>query len=237
MTNNKITTGDPTSTVSVSKISAKPPERTIHFLVVDDHAIIRSGMKQILADAFSKAVFGEAENGFEALKKIPEKPWDIVLLDISMPGGSGLDVLKQLVEARPGMAVLVLSMHPEDQFAVRVLKAGAAGYVTKNTASEEVVGAVRKVLAGGKYISASLAENLVSGLNTGVTKFPHESLSERESQVMRLIALGKSAKEIAADLNLSVKTVSTYRTRVLEKMKLKTNADIIRYAMHEKLVE
>jgi len=217
--------------------AARPADRPIHFLVVDDHSIIRQGMKQILADAFSNAVFGEADNGYEALKKIPEKPWDIVLLDISMPGGSGLDVLKQLIEARPGMAVLVLSMHPEDQFALRVLKAGAAGYVTKNTASEEVVGAIKKVLAGGKYISSTLAESLVTGLSAGPAKFPHESLSERESQVMRLIALGKSAKEIAADLNLSVKTVSTYRTRILEKMKLKTNADIIRYAMQEKLVE
>ena len=215
----------------------KPADRPIHFLVVDDHAIIRQGMRQILADAFTQAVFGEADNGPEALKMVREKPWDIVLLDISMPGGSGLDVLKQLVEARPTMAVLVLSMHPEDQFALRVLKSGASGYVTKNTASEEVVGAIKKVLAGGKYISASLAENLVTGLNTGVTRTLHESLSEREAQVMRMIAQGRSGKEIAAELALSVKTVSTYRARVLEKMKLKTNADIIRYAMHEKLVE
>jgi DNA-binding NarL/FixJ family response regulator len=220
-----------------SKSPAKTPERVIHFMIVDDHAIIRQGLKQILADAFKKSVFGEAENGHEALRKISDQPWDVVLLDISMPGGNGLDVLQQLVDARAGMAVLVLSMHPEDQFAVRVLKGGAAGYVTKNTASEEVVGAVKKVLAGGKYISASLAENLATGLTPSSGKSPHETLSQREAQVLRLIAVGKSAKEIAADLALSVKTVSTYRARILEKMKLKTNADIIRYAMHEKLVE
>jgi DNA-binding NarL/FixJ family response regulator len=220
-----------------SKSPDKTPERTIHFLIVDDHAIIRQGLKQILADSFKKAVFGEAENGPAAVAKMRDQPWDVVLLDISMPGGSGLDVLQQLTGARPEMAVLVLSMHPEDQFAARVLKSGAAGYLTKNTASEEVVGAVKKVLAGGKYISASLAESFASGLTPASGEPRHEALSQREAQVMRLIAQGKSTKEIASDLALSIKTVSTYRARLLEKMNFKTNADIIRYAMHEKLVD
>jgi two-component system invasion response regulator UvrY len=159
------------------------------------------------------------------------------LLDITMPGKSGLDVLKQIVEAQPNIAVLVLSMHPEDQYAVRVLKSGAAGYITKNTASEEVIGAVKKVLTGGKYVSAALAESLALSLNAPAGKAPHEILSDREYQVMRLIALGRSVKEIAFELSLSVKTISTYRTRIMEKTKLKTNAEIIRYAVHEKLVE
>ncbi len=206
-------------------------------LIVDDHVIIREGLKQILADAFSEAEFGEASNGAEALKQIETQPWDIVLLDITMPGKGGLDVLKQMVNSQPNVAVLVLSMHPEDQYAMRALKTGAAGYLTKNIASEEVVGAVKKVLAGGKYVSPSLAEELAANLNTSVLKTPLQTLSDREFQVMRLIAMGKAVKEIGFELSLSVKTVSTYRTRILLKMKLKTNADIIRYALHEKLVE
>ncbi|HEX4644345.1 MAG TPA: response regulator transcription factor [Verrucomicrobiae bacterium] len=209
----------------------------IRILIVDDHALVRQGLKQVLADAFPKAEFGEADNANAALEKIWKQPWNIALLDITMPGKSGLDVLKQIVDAQPNLAVLVLSMHPEDQYAVRVLKTGAAGYLTKNTASEEVAGAVKKVLAGGKYVSASLAENLAANLNVPTGKSPHEILSDREYQVMRFIALGKSVKEIAFELSLSVKTISTYRSRVMEKMKLKTNADIIRYAVHEKLVD
>ena len=204
---------------------------------MDDHAIIRQGLRQILADAFTRASFGEATNANDALDLVAKSPWDVVLLDITMPGKSGLDVLKQMVDAQPNMAVLVLSMHPEDQYAVRVLKTGAAGYITKNTASEEVIGAVKKVLAGGKYVSAALAENLATNLNSPSGKAPHELLSDREYQVMRMIALGRSVKEIAFELSLSVKTISTYRTRIMEKTKLKTNADIIRYAVHEKLVE
>lgn len=217
--------------------TTKPAASLIRILIVDDHVIIRQGLKQILADAFSKAVFGEANNGAEALEQIGKNPWDVVLLDITMPGKGGLDVLHQVVNAQPNLAVLVLSMHPEDQYAVRVLKAGAAGYLTKNTASEEVVSAVKKVLTGGKYVSAALAEELAANLIAPASKAPHEILSDREYQVMRLIALGKSVKEIGFDLSLSVKTISTYRTRIMEKMKLKTNADIIRYAMHEKLVD
>jgi two-component system invasion response regulator UvrY len=213
---------------------AKSP---IHILIVDDHALVRQGLKQVLADAFTKAEFGEADTANAAMEKIWKQRWDVALLDITMPGKSGLDVLKQMVDAQPNLAVLVLSMHPEDQYAVRVLKTGAAGYLTKNTASEEVVGAVKKVLAGGKYVSAALAETLAEGLNAPAGKSPHETLSDREYQVMRFIAVGKSVKEIAFELSLSVKTISTYRSRVMEKMKLKTNADIIRYAVHEKLVD
>ena len=211
--------------------------KEIRVLIVDDHGIIRQGLRQILSDAFPRAVFGEAESGNVALDQVAKSRWDIVLLDITMPGKSGMDVLKQIVEAQANIAVLVLSMHPEDQYAIRVLKSGAAGYITKNTASEEVVGAVKKVLAGGKYVSASLAENLAASLNAPTGKAPHEMLSDREYQVMRLIAVGKSVKEIAFELSLSVKTISTYRTRIMEKTKLKTNAEIIRYAVHEKLVE
>jgi two-component system invasion response regulator UvrY len=222
---------------AVASSPAKPAERAIRILIVDDHSIIRKGLKQILVDAFPKAVFGEANDGNEALEQVGKQPWDIVLLDLSMPGKSGLDVLKQMVSSQPNVAVLVLSMHPEDQYAVRVLKTGAAGYITKNTASEEVIGAIQKVLAGGKYVSASLAENLASSLTAPAGQLTHEVLSDREYQVLRLIAVGKSVKEIGFELSLSVKTISTYRTRIMEKMKLKTNADIIRYAVHEKLVD
>ena len=211
--------------------------KEIRILIVDDHVIIRQGLRQILADAFPKAIFGEANNGQEALNQAAKQRWDVALLDITMPGKSGMDVLKQMVEAQANMAVLVLSMHPEDQYAVRVLKSGAAGYLTKNTASEEVVNAVKKVLAGGKYVSSALAENLAKNLNAPAGKAPHELLSDREYQVMRLIALGRSVKEMAFELSLSVKTISTYRTRIMEKTNLKTNADIIRYAVHEKLVD
>src|SRR5262249_53225180 len=155
----------------------------------------------------------EANNGQEALEMMWKQPWQVVLLDITMPGKSGLDVLKQMVDAQPNVAVLVLSMHPEDQYAVRVLKTGAAGFITKNTASDEVGGAVKKVLAGGKYVSSALAESLATNLNAPAGKAPHQMLSDREYQVLRMIALGKSVKEIGFELSLSVKTISTYRTR------------------------
>lgn len=215
----------------------KPTAEPVRILIVDDHSIIRQGLRQLLAEEFTNATFGEANNGNEALDQIWKQPWDVVLLDITMPGKGGLDVLKQLVSAHPNMAVLVLSMHPEDQYAVRVLKTGAAGYITKNTASEEVVGAVKKVLAGGRYVSSSLAENLAASLNAPLETPRHEILSDREYQVLRLIAMGKSVKEIGFELSLSVKTISTYRTRIMEKMQLKTNADIIRYAVHQRLVD
>ena len=213
------------------------PTKQLSILIVDDHAIIRQGLRQILADAFPNAAFGEAVSANQALERIASQHWDVALLDITMPGKSGLDILKQVVNAHANTAVLVLSMHPEDQYAVRVLKIGAAGYITKDTASEEVVTAVKKVLAGGKYVSAALAETLASGLNAPAEGPLHEALSDREYQVLRLIAVGKSVKEIGFELSLSVKTISTYRTRIMDKMKLKTNADLIRYAMHQKLVD
>lgn len=229
----------PKAAAAPSSAPAKSAAETkeIRILIVDDHVIIRQGLRQILADAFPKAVFTEATTANQGLELVTKQRFEVVLLDITMPGKSGLDVLKQMVDAQPNIAVLVLSMHPEDQYAVRVLKTGAAGYITKNTASEEVIGAVKKVLAGGKYVSAALAENLATSLNAPAGKAPHETLSDREYQVMRMIAQGRSVKEIAFELSLSVKTISTYRTRIMEKTKLKTNADIIRYAVREKLVE
>src|SRR5437660_6064745 len=197
-------------------------------LLVDDHTIVRDGLKQILSRTFPQAVFGEARNAREAFAAIENTKWDVILLDISLPGQSGLDVLKQIKILQSEAKVLVLTMHPEDQYATRVLKAGASGYLTKETASEEVVTAVNKLLAGGKYVSAAFAQNLLAGLGNPTPKAPHEMLSDREYQVLRLLASGKSSKEIGSDLGLSIKTVSTYRTRVLKKLNLKTNADIIR---------
>jgi len=209
----------------------------LRILLVDDHIIVRDGLKQILSKHFAQAVFGEACNGREALGAIEKNPWDVILLDITMPGQSGLDILKQIKNLQPEARVLVLTMHPEDQYAARVLKAGASGYLTKETASEEVVNALIKILAGGKYVSAAFAQILLSGLANPTPKAPHEILSDREYQLLRMTAAGKTVKEIGADLGLSVKTISTYRTRVLKKLNLKTNADIIRYAIREKLVE
>src|SRR5213595_2297800 len=207
-------------------------------LLTDDHAVVRHGLKQILADEFRKASFGEARNAQEALKKIWKEDWDVVVLDITMPGRSGLEVLREIKKSKPKLPVLVLSMHPEGQFAVRVLKRGASGYMTKESAPEEVVGAIKKVLAGGRYVSPSLAEKLANYLSGGETqKQPQEKLSDREFQVLRLIASGKIVSEIAKELSLSVKTISTYRTRILEKMGLKNNAELMHYAMQHQLME
>jgi two-component system invasion response regulator UvrY len=193
-------------------------------------------LKQILADEFTNAVFGEAGNAHEALTKIWHAAWDLVVLDITMPGRSGLEVLREIKKGFPGLPVLVLSMHPENQFAVRVLKCGAAGYLTKESAPEQLVGAVKKVVAGGRYVSSALAERLASHLAAGNQRPPQELLSDREFQVLRLIASGKIVSEIARDLCLSVKTISTYRTRILEKMELKNNAELMHYAIQHQLV-
>jgi DNA-binding NarL/FixJ family response regulator len=217
--------------------SSQSEKKPLRILIADDHAIVRKGLKQVLIDEFGPIEFGEASNGQEALAQVQQAQWDVALLDVSMPGPSGLDVLKQLKELQPTTRVLVLSMHPEDQYAVRVLRAGAAGYLTKNTASDLVAEAVKKVLAGGTYVSPSLAESLAGNLNQPPTKAPHEKLSDREFQILRLIAAGKSVKEIGFDLSLSVKTVSTYRTRLLQKLKLTTTAELIRYALREGLIE
>jgi DNA-binding NarL/FixJ family response regulator len=208
----------------------------IKILIADDHPVVRRGLKQILAEERDLKAAGEAANAIELLEKVRREHWDVVLLDITMPGRGGLEVLKELRRDFPKLPVLVLSVHPEDQFGLRVLKSGAAGYLTKDSAPEELVKAVRKVCGGGKYVSPSLAEKLALHLEADSDKPPHEILSDREFQVMRLIAAGKSVSEIAKELSLSVKTISTYRTRILEKMNLKTNAELTRYAIERRLV-
>jgi two-component system, NarL family, invasion response regulator UvrY len=203
-------------------------------LIVDDHAIFREGLKRILSDEFEGATFGEAGNATEALEQVWKKKWDLVLLDITMHGRTGLDVLKEIRSSAANLPVLVLSGHPEEQYAVRVLRAGAAGYLTKESAPRDLSSAVRKLLGGGKYISTSLAEQLATEIQSPQGDL-HERLSNREYQVMLLIAAGKMPKEIGSELSLSAKTVSTYRSRVLEKLKLRNNAEIMRYVVERKL--
>jgi len=198
---------------------------------------VRHGLKQILADEFKRATFGEGRNAQEALDLVWKENWDVVVLDVTMPGRSGLDVLREIKKHRPRLPVLVLSMHPENQFAVRVLKRGASGYMNKESAPAELVGAIKKVLAGGRYVSTSLAEKLATYLSSDSQKPAQELLSDREFQVLRLIASGKIVSEIARELSLSVKTISTYRTRILEKMGLRNNAELMHYAMQNQLVE
>jgi len=205
-------------------------------LLVDDHEVVRQGLKQILAESFPKAAFGDASSGDEALRRVRAESWDIAVLDISLPGRGGLETLKDLRQENPRLPVLVLSMHPEEQFAVRALKAGAAGYVTKRTAARDVVAAVRKVLSGGRYVSASLAERLAAQTQAGSVEMPHETLSDREYQVFRKLAMGKTVKQIGKELNLSPQTVSTHRTHILEKMGMQSNAELIQYAMQSQIL-
>jgi len=209
----------------------------IKILVADDHAVVREGLKRIIAETADLVVAGEASNGQEVLEKVQSGHWDVVLLDISMPGRGGLDVLRQLRGEKPKLPILVLSMHSEDQYAVRVLKAGAAGYLTKDSAPEQLVNAIRRVIRGRKYISPSVAEKLAFDLEIDFKEALHENLSDREYQVLCMIASGKTVTEIAERLALSVKTISTYRTRILEKMKMSNNAELIRYAIKHGLVE
>jgi DNA-binding NarL/FixJ family response regulator len=206
-------------------------------LLTDDHAVVRQGLKLILADHFKRAVFGEASNAQEAFACVAREKWDVAVLDVTMPGRSGLEVLKEMKRLRPKMPVLILSMHPEDQFAVRMLQTGAAGYLTKESAGEQLVGAIEKVVAGGRYISASLAERMATYLDKDVQKQPYERLSDREFLILRMIASGKTVSQIAKELSLSVKTISTYRARVLEKMDMNTNAQLTHYALQNGLVE
>ena len=209
----------------------------IKILIADDHAVVREGLKQIISENPDMLVTDEANNGQEVLNKVSEQHYDVVLLDITMPGRSGLDVLKQLKSKKPKLPVLMLSVHPEEQYAVRTLKAGASGYLTKGSATEELIAAIRKISQGKKYVSSSLAEKLAFDLDMDYEKPRHETLSDREYQVMSMIASGKTVKEIADELSLSVQTISTYRSRILEKMKMKNNAEIIYYAVKQGLVE
>src|ERR1043166_936163 len=209
----------------------------IKVVVVDDHAVVREGLKRIVSESGGMTVTGEAADGHEALRVIKSEPCDVVLLDITMPNKSGLDVLKELHAESPRLPVLVLSMHGEDQYAIRVLRAGAAGYLTKDSAPAKLVQAIRKVVRGGKYVSATLAERLVFDLGTDSDKVPSQMLSQRAFQVLCMIASGKTVTMIGEELALSVKTISTYRVRILEKLNMKNNAELTRYAIKEGLVD
>jgi two-component system invasion response regulator UvrY len=209
----------------------------IRILIADDHAIFREGLKHILSECADVNVAAEAKNGQEVLEKIWHDKYDMVLLDISMPGMSGLEVLKQLKIEKPKLPVLVLSMHPEEQYAVRVLRAGASGYLTKESAPDELITAIRKISQGRKYITSSLAERLASEMEIDSEKPLHETLSDREYQVLRMIAAGKTITQIAENLSLSIKTVSTYRTRIMEKMNMKTTAELMHYAINHHLLD
>jgi DNA-binding NarL/FixJ family response regulator len=209
----------------------------IKVLIADDHPIVRQGLRQILSGIPDMAVAGEAVNAQETLDQVRAGGWDVLVLDITMPDRSGFDILKELKHEQPDLPVLVLSIHAEEQLAVRVLKAGASGYLTKENAPAELIKAIRQVVGGGKYISPSLAETLAAGLDAASDRPRHKALSDREFQVMQMMAGGKTLAEIAGELSLSAKTVSTYRTRLLEKMDLKTNAEIIRYAIENGLIE
>jgi len=206
-------------------------------LIADDHAVFRRGLKETLSEAFPRVVFGEAQTAQETFELAQREDWNVIILDISMPGRSGLDILDDLRRSRPKIPVLLLTMHPEQQFARRALKAGAAGYLTKDSVPEELKEAIKRISTGGRYVSATLAETLAVDLGRGADLPIHELLSDREFQVLRMIASGKTVKEVADELSLSVKTVSTYRSRILEKTGLKTTADLIRYALQTQLVE
>lgn len=207
----------------------------VRILIGDDHTIVRRGLKQIVEES-SEMTVDEAKNGQEVLEKTRTIDYDILVLDISLPDRSGLDILKHLKNVKPDLPILILSIHPEEQYAVRVLRAGAAGYLSKDSASDELMAAIHKVSQGGKYITASLAEKLAFDLEKTTKTALHETLSDREFQVMCMIASGKTVKEIAESLCLSVKTISTYRTRILDKMGMKNNAQITHYAIKNQLV-
>jgi two-component system, NarL family, invasion response regulator UvrY len=206
-------------------------------IIADDHEIVRAGLKQIIADDPELKVEEEAGDGQELLEKLRKKKFDVVLLDMKMPGRSGLEILKQLKLEHPALPVLVLSMHSEEQYAVRTIKAGASGYITKETAPDKLIEAIRRVCEGGKYISPSLAEKLADSIADSRSNPPHEYLTDREFQVMCMIASGKTITEIAKELFLSVKTISTYRQRILEKMNLKNNAELTHYVISNNLLE
>ncbi len=208
----------------------------IKVLICDDHAVVRQGLKQILTEDSKKFFCDEAQNGREVLDKIIEENWDAVVLDISMPGMTGIEILKEIKKIKPKLPVLVLTVHSEEQFGLRALKAGASGYLTKDSAPDELINAINRIVSGGKYINQQIAEILVNDFGRDSDKPLHETLSDREFQIMRLIASGKAPTQIADELALSIKTVSTYRARLLEKMKFSTNAEVTHYAITNKLV-
>lgn len=209
----------------------------INVLIADDHAIVRQGLKQILSETEELHVAGEADDGADALRLARSQPWDVFLLDVTMPNRNGIDTLKQLKKEFPRQPVLILSMHPEEQYAVRAIKSGASGYLTKQSAPELLVTAIRQVASGKKFISPSLAERLAEAITDDNDKAPHEHLSDREYEVFILIASGKTLTHIAELLSLSVATVSTYRARIIEKTNLRSNAEMIRYGLERALVE
>jgi two-component system, NarL family, invasion response regulator UvrY len=208
----------------------------LRILIADDHTVVRRGLRQILLDEFPGAEIEEVADGGELIKKIMTAKWDVVVSDLSMPGRSGLEALQQIKINHPDLPVLILSIHPEEQYAIRALKSGAAGYLSKDTAPDELVKAVKKVLLGKKYISQAIAEKLANSFSPDNILQLHETLSDREFDVMRYLANGKSVSEIAEMLSLSVPTVSTYRARVMTKMNLKSNSDLTRYAIENKLI-
>jgi DNA-binding NarL/FixJ family response regulator len=209
----------------------------IKLLIADDHPIVREGLKQIIRNAPDIIISGEANDGIEVLSKIKKENYDVILLDISMPRKNGIEILNEIRKEKIKSRILILSIHPEEQYAMRALKAGAYGYLTKDSVPNELISAIKKVSMGEKYISLSLTEKLVDNLRVGLDKTPHEVLSNREYQVMLLLASGKSMQGIAKELFLSVKTVSTYKTRILKKMKMKNTFEIIYYAIKNKLIE
>jgi two-component system invasion response regulator UvrY len=206
-------------------------------LLVDDHPVVRQGIKQVLAEAFHPALVGEAANAEEGMNEIRNTEWDVMVLDLTLPGASGLDLLKDLRRERPTLPVLILSMHPPDQFARRAMNAGASGYLTKDSPPTELVKAVGEVIAGRRYLNPAVIEELVANLQPERGQRPHEVLSDREYQVLRMIASGLTVSQVAARLSLSVKTVSTYRARVLEKMHMKTTAELMHYGIQRNLVD
>ena len=208
----------------------------LRILIADDHTVVRKGLKQILLDKFPAAFIQEVADAEELIKHVMDAQWDVVISDLSMPGRSGLDALQQIKLSHPKLPVLILSIHPEEQYALRALKSGAAGYLSKDTAPDELVKAVQKVLLGKKYISQSIAEKLASTFSSDTSMNAHENLSDREFDVMKLLANGKSVSEIADMLSLSVTTVSTYRARVMVKLDLKSNSDLTKYALEHKLI-
>jgi DNA-binding NarL/FixJ family response regulator len=212
-------------------------KRALKVLIADDHAIVRQGLRQILQDTHDKIVIDEAENGHQVLEMVSKSAYSIILLDISMPGRSGLDILKQIKQNNREQKILIISIHPEEQYAIRALKAGADGYLTKGSSPDELITAIYSILGGEAYVTSAIAQRLVMDLKAARGKLPHETLSDREHEVLCMIAEGKSIARISDDLSLSVKTISTYRTRLLEKMNMKNNMQLTRYAMEHKLLE